>query len=455
MSSPSMLGPARRPGPNGPNRRRLHLAIVSMFPPRRSASAEYTAELCRALSCAAPDIAVSICAVGSGPSLAAADVAATIRMDDPTDYRRAAHRLAVLGADAVLIEHESGAYGGPHGRYILGLVDELGRLGVPFLVTLHTVRTSPPPDQADVIAALCRPAAGVTVMSDVAVRLLTAHRLAAPEQIAVIPHGAPPELSVDPVQTAIHPDLSHALAAAHGEPMLSTFGLLSPGKSIEVAIAALARIHKTHPGVHYVVAGATHPAQLRRCGEGYRLALQRLSAGLGLSQHVHLIDAYLSAAELATLLRRTDIYVTTYPQRGRTSSGTLTYALAAGCPIVSTDHNFARDLVTSEVGALVPPGDPERLADAVTALLTDGDRLAVAREAARRRGAQLSWSELAEQIAGLVRFAARRNAPATAAPTVSRPNGGTRRVRAVLSGTASRGQRQDRSSRPLPGARRV
>ncbi len=52
--------------------------------------------------------------------------------------------------------------------------------------------------------------------------------------------------------------------------VVTTFGLLSPGKGIEHAIAAAGALRHVHDEVVYVVAGRTHPHVVRHEGERYR-----------------------------------------------------------------------------------------------------------------------------------------------------------------------------------------
>ena len=64
--------------------------------------------------------------------------------------------------------------------------------------------------------------------------------------------------------------------------VLATFGLISPGKGIEMAIAAMPAIVARHPNALYVIAGQTHPEVAKLHGEEYRISLERLARDLDL-----------------------------------------------------------------------------------------------------------------------------------------------------------------------------
>ncbi|MBX6722474.1 MAG: glycosyltransferase, partial [Dactylosporangium sp.] len=171
-------------------RRRLRLTVVSTYPPRRCGLASYTTDLRDALAVAAPGWRVEVCAVDRDGLAYGPQVPVVIRQDDPEDYRRAADAIADRGCDLVLIQHEYGIFGGPDGVYVTNLAARLRERGVPYAVTLHTVLAEPSPGQAGVLRDLCGQAAGVTVFTDTA-RRLVAGRFADPRSVAVVPHGAP------------------------------------------------------------------------------------------------------------------------------------------------------------------------------------------------------------------------------------------------------------------------
>ena len=187
--------------------------------------------------------------------------------------------------------------------------------------------------------------------------------------------------------------------------VLSTFGLISAGKGLETVIEALPAIVDRHPDLSYVIAGRTHPDVARREGERYRLSLERAVLDLGLEDHVEFDDRFLSVDEIADLLAATDVFVTPYRQQEQISSGALTFGLAAGCGVVSTPYWYARDMLSSGAGTLVPFDDPGAVAAAVCRYIEEPESLAAARAEARRIGEQLAWPAVATATADVLREA--------------------------------------------------
>jgi glycosyltransferase involved in cell wall biosynthesis len=386
----------------------ITLAIVSTYPPRRCGIATFSRDMAVALNDAAPDVRVEVCALDRDGLAYPATVRTVIRQDERPDYRKAAQKLAASGVGAVVIQHEYGIFGGVDGAWITDFAAELHRLGVPYLVTLHTVLSKPSPSQAGTLYRLCRDAAAVTVFTETARRLAVDTAIAPPDRIVHVPHGAPPPGSGGDVR----PEVQAALERLQGRRLLSTFGLLSPGKGLETAIAALGRIAQRHPDVTYLIAGSTHPEIARQEGEHYRDKLVLAVKGARLEDRVVFLDTFLSDAEISAVLARTEIFCTPYRSREQISSGALTFAVAAGCPVVSTSYFYAEDMLAGGAGITVPPEDPDAYAEALHTLLSDPDRMERAREAARTQGAGLHWTAVARRFAGIARAtAARRTRP--------------------------------------------
>ena len=106
---------------------------------------------------------------------------------------------------------------------------------------------------------------------------------------------------------------------------------------------------------------------------------------LELSEHVRFVDGFADIAEIARLLAGTAIYLTPYRSREQIVSGALTFAVAAGCPVVSTPYFYAEDLLGSGAGVLVPFEDPDALSSA-SWICSTIPRLAAARSSPWRIG---------------------------------------------------------------------
>ena len=89
------------------------------------------------------------------------------------------------------------------------------------------------------------------------------------------------------------------------------------------------------------------------------------------------------------------------PSLGNESFGmTITRAFACATPVVASDIPGYREVVTEETGALVPPGDPDALAETIAELLADEPARAERGRAARERAMnEYAWPLLARRLA--------------------------------------------------------
>ena len=379
----------------------MRTAIFSTYPPRACGIGTFAFDV-RTSLLAIPGVksvgAVAIVDEASSPQRH--DVLATVSQGVRGDYVRAARLLGRLDVDVVLLQHEYGIFGGADGEYVLSFARELAR---PLVLTLHTVLSEPTDHQREVLTALCVEAERVIVMTETARTLLLRMNGCAPDKIRVVQHGAPVVLGR---RSGNGSAPSRGLDRLRSRFVLSTFGLISPGKGIETAIAALPAIVERHPEVLYLVAGRTHPEVARLNGEEYRLLLERRAVDLGVADHVEFDDRFLSVPELADLLHATDIFLTPYRNPEQIASGALTYAIAAGCAAISTPYLFAKDMLATGAGTLVPFDDAAAIEHAVSDFIENPESLAAARAEAGRIGADLAWPSIAAETAVVLREAA-------------------------------------------------
>lgn len=382
---------------------RPRVGIVSTYLPSRCGLASFAAGLRTGLL-AAGAATVEVAAVVREPEpRPAPEVAIQVRRDRPADYRRAAARLNRT-ADVVLVQHEYGIFGGADGELVLEL---LAALRAPAVVTLHTVLSRPSPGQMRVVQLLARRAAALVTIARRGARVLADVYGVAPRRVAWIPHGVPRPPAGSPAWWKERFGLS-------GRTVVLTFGLIGPGKGLEVALEALARSVPRVPDLLYVIAGATHPEVLRREGEAYRHELEGRVRRLGLADHVRWINRYLEEDDLLGLLLAADVYVTPYLGREQMSSGTLTFAAALGKAVVSTPYPYADELLGGGAGVLVGFEDAEALAAALVELGRSPERRAELGERARARAGAWTWPAVAGRYLRLARRLLSRRLPLAA-----------------------------------------
>jgi glycosyltransferase involved in cell wall biosynthesis len=272
----------------------------------------------------------------------------------------------------------------------------LRRLRMPVIVTLHTVLQKPNDDQRRVMDEILLNAAAVVVMAHKGAEILRDVYGADAERVHVIPHGAPSR-PIIPTR-----DFKKKLGLT-GRKTISTFGLLSPNKGIETIIDALPEIATQHPDTVYLVAGATHPHLLAREGERNREQLIERAAQLGVTKNLRFMNRYLSDEDVIEILQATDVYVTPYLTEAQITSGTLSYAIALGRPVVSTPYWHAAEALGDGVGVLCPFGDSACFAKEIIALLNDDARRSLMSERAWRAGAASRWLNVGRAYMAIAR----------------------------------------------------
>ena len=371
------------------------LALIGNFLPRQCGLATFTTDVFTAMRARFPEIAVDVYAMDDHPGKYdyPPEVTGTIPEHELSAYINTARKIEASGAQAIWLQHEYGIFGGPAGEHILALLD---RTTLPVIVTLHTILEKPNADERRVLEGLLRRAARVVVMAERGRDILQRVYGANPRQIVMIPHGVPDRDLLDPA------DLKDKFGW-QGHKVMLTFGLLAPNKGIETVINALPAVIAKHPDLLYVVLGATHPNLVAYEGEKYRDKLKALSAEKGVADNIAFVDAFLEHGELLDYLQAADVYVTPYTNPAQITSGTLSYAIGVGKPVISTPYVHATESLADGHGVLVPVGDVEAFAREIDALMSnDRDRNRLA-ERAYARGRTMIWPKLAEAMMAEIR----------------------------------------------------
>jgi len=130
----------------------------------------------------------------------------------------------------------------------------------------------------------------------------------------------------------------------------------------------------------------------------YRQQVRDLAESLGVAAGFRLLGAQ---TDVRPFLRQAHVGVLTSVGEGLPLS-VLEY-MAEGLPVVMTDVGQAPALVRgAEAGLVVPPQNPEALAEAVAGLLADADRRRTMGENGRRLvAAEYSVDAMVDRVAGL------------------------------------------------------
>lgn len=340
------------------------ILFITSYPPRECGIATYSQDLITTLNKKfSNSLSIKVCALETGKASYnyPEEVKYTLDTSQISSYTDLAQKINNDNQiQLVLIQHEFGFYKDQEQAF-LQLLNDLTK---PVALVFHTVLPNPDAQlglKVRNIAAACK---SIIVMTKTSAKILINDYGILKEQITVIAHGTHLvlHLSEDFLKE------KHGLV---GRKVLTTFGLLSSGKSIETTLNALPAIIKQSPEVVFLIIGKTHPEVVKKEGEVYRESLIQKVNDLNIKSHVIFINKYLSLPELLEYLQLTDIYLFTTNDPNQAVSGTFVYAMSCGCPIISTPIPHAKEVLTKDTGIIFDFRNSEQLAEGVNLLLNN------------------------------------------------------------------------------------
>lgn len=366
----------------------MNILNIGTYPPKQCGIATFSADLCRSITAQGHDLKIMALSDDSFSYHYSNQVVFNIRQNQRQDYIKAAAFInADVAIDLVILQHEYGIFGGQDGEYVINLVKLLHK---PFVLITHTVLPRPSKRQKQILNEVCHRAAGIVCMTERSRDLLINLYEAPSEVVKVIAHGVPdfvkrPQLELKQEQ------------GWENRQLISTFGLIGPGKGLDLGIRAVAELVEDYPTATYLILGQTHPMLLRREGEKYRQMLLDLVNELGLQQNVIFINKYLSDLELGEYLYMTDIYLSPYPNLDQAVSGTMAFAIGCGRAIVSTAYAYANEVLRESRGLLVPKADPHLLAQALQQIMASNELRESLQNNAWQLGKSWTWSNVGKK----------------------------------------------------------
>ena len=169
--------------------------------------------------------------------------------------------------------------------------------------------------------------------------------------------------------------------------MILAFGLVRPYKGTDVLLDAFSRVE----GAELWVVG------MPRMPMDELRELARRAPG-----RVRFVDRFITDPEIPAFMRRADLVV--LPYRNIEQSGVLYTALAFGRPLVLSSVGGFPEIAERGGARLVPPEDPDALAEVLRELLADRQtRDALAGAAAKAAATTYSWKRIGEATMALYR----------------------------------------------------
>lgn len=253
------------------------------------------------------------------------------------------------------------------------------RLGIPIIGTFHAYRYRRPWWTLPFLPYLRRLIAGLEARIAVSPAARDYALTYGPAEFEVIPNGLDARWFAPPAALPPWPE-----GATDNILFVGRFD--EPRKGLRTLLDAMRRVWERKPQVHVTVVGS---------GDSRRVLSQFGDATLGRVRFA----GFVPDDELPGYFHACDLFCA--PATGGESFGmVLAQAMAAGAPIVATNiPGYASVVGHDREGVLVPPNDPESLANAILGLLADSGRRARYGRAGRSHAADLAWSAIAGNIA--------------------------------------------------------
>jgi len=362
------------------------IAFVTTYPPTQCGIATFTQDIISAINNSfSKNLSCVICDINEHPSKSG-DILFSLNPTLKEDYERVAKEINNdYSIKLVHIQHEFGLFGGSFGNYVLNFLKAIKK---PVVFTFHSIIPNPSIELMSFVNLLVSYAEKVFVMTKKSQKILKDNYGINDNLIEYIPHGTH-NINYE------NPNNVKKKYKLENYTVLSTFGLLSPGKSIETALRALPSIIEHTPNVLYLIIGKTHPNTIKNNTDIYRDYLEELVVELSLQNHVLFINKYLEIDELLDYLKATDIYLFTSKDPNQAVSGTFSYAMSCACPIVATAIPHTKEVLSSDAGILVDIENWEQFANATKKILSDANLLQSMAFSAYQKTIESSWENTA------------------------------------------------------------
>ncbi len=427
-----------------------NIRMVSTYPPRRCGIGTFSRDLATALGNFTAEVGnIRIAAIDNGNLPYGLPVDLKIDQYNPDSWQDTITNIITRAKESrnptvVLLQHEYGLDPGDNGDEGQGtnfvkMAKAFKSNGLTTLVYLHTVLNDPDPHQKKVLQDLAEYSDGLVVTTESAIHILESELYGiAHAKLKHIDHGIRMQhrSQYDRLEIKCRYGLENRF-------LITTLGLLSPGKGIQYSIRAYGKFltesctDAQRKRMVYLIAGRCHPEFVKaEGGEPYRQYMALLDEALQESQlksckvqelqgtdfgefDVIFLDAFLDETTFVELYAATNAVVLPYLNMQQISSGILADTLGSGRVAISTKFMYAKELIHSNKkcpeglivgrysrGILVDPGEPsvEQIAMALDYVAFNQKKRLLMEKQAQQRGYQMRWDNSAWALLQYVDF---------------------------------------------------
>jgi len=330
----------------------MRVGFISTYPPTECGIATYTQYLTDALRKKRTDVYIVSHIGGAGPQVFPA-----FDYEDPDLAEKAFSTMIRFTPDIVHVQHEFGLYGKDYGVNVVPLLLKFRLVGIPVVTTIHTVYSRPNENHRIILQSVLLNSNLAIVHEEYQYQtLLKTIPFDIREKIRVVPHGA---REVDPV-----PHAKEILGLPEGKKVILLIGYFRPSKNFELVVEIFPQILSRYPDAVLVVAGKIRGKEHIE----YRNMLFQKIENSPVRDHIYLIRGQLPQQVFDTILSSADVVV--LPYKLSSQSGILAHCLAFARPVVTSDSQAMRQVI-SRSGAGLIAASPEEFVAKIVQILQD------------------------------------------------------------------------------------
>ncbi|MDH4201969.1 MAG: hypothetical protein OEV87_03670 [Phycisphaerae bacterium] len=427
-----------------------NIRMVSTYPPRRCGIGTFCRDLSNALSQLTGEVGhIRTAAIDNNHGPYNIPVDLVIDQYNPHSWEDVTREIINRAKEsnnptAIVLQHEFGLDPNDQGndgegRNFVNIAKACKENNLTCLIYLHTVLEQPNDHQRQTIIDLAEHSDGLIVTTESAIDILEGHAYSISHfKLKHIDHGIRMHHPTQFDRFGIKSEFG-----MNDIFLVTTLGLLSPGKGIQYSIRAYGKfVHESctpaqRQHIVYVVGGQCHPEFIKADGGSYyRDFMSELDTALkeagvkwckvndidNVDWHANdivFLDTFFDESMLLKFYGATNVMVLPYLNMEQISSGILADTIGSGRVAISTKFRYALELIYSNKscrpgvtigrfarGILVDPAEAsiEQIAQALDFLVFEKENRLRMEKQAHQRGYQMRWANSAWAMVQYIDF---------------------------------------------------